>query len=365
MTNYFTGIFTAGHTSWEQVVQCIPTSISSSKNAELMQPVTEEEVKHALFQMHPDKSPGPDGMTPAFFKKHWSIVGRDVFLMVENFFADGFIPDGLNISNVVLIPKTKSPSKMTELRPISLCNVLVKIITKVLANRMKSMLDTIISDNQSAFIPGRLISDNVMVSYEIMHYLKRKKRGNEGYMALKLDMSKAYDRVEWDFLRDVLLKMGFNGWWVHLIFQCVTTVSYRITHNRIEMGPIAPSRGIRQGDPLSPYLFIICSEGLSALIWHYKTQRWIQGTKVCRNAPNITHMLFADDSYLYCRANEEILRVRELLKCFEEASGQKVNLMKSSVFFSANVKEPDRRNFCQLLQMTQAEAGSTYLDCLI
>lgn len=148
-------------------------------------------MKIALFQMDPDKAPGPDGMTPTFFQKHWKIVGRDIVCMVRDFFATGILHSELNVTNVVLIPKKKNPSVIKDLRPVSLCNVVVKIIIKVLANRLKR-----ISDNQSAFMNGRLISDNVMVSYEIMHFFKRKRRGNDTHMAIKLDMSKAYDRIE-------------------------------------------------------------------------------------------------------------------------------------------------------------------------
>lgn len=168
--------------------------------------------------------------------------------LVRSFFSTGQVVEELNATNIIPIPKKRSPV-VTDLRPISLSNVLVKVITKVVANRLKLLLDQVISQNQSAFLSGRLISDNVLVAYEVMHTLKRKRRGNEAYMALKLDMSKAYDRLEWSYIQAILLKMGFDVRWVNLIMQCVQSVSYQIVHARREIGPIKPSRGLRQGDP--------------------------------------------------------------------------------------------------------------------
>lgn len=268
----------------------------------------------------------------------------------------------LNNTNVVLIPKKKSPVEITNLRPISLCNVLVKIITKVMANRMKDYLKDIISETQSAFVPGRLISDNFLISYEVMHYLKRKRRGNEGFMALKLDMAKAYDRIEWSYLRAILIKLGFHEWWVHLVMQCVCSVKYTVVHGTKETGPIIPSRGIRQGDPLSPCLFILCAEGLSALLRKFEAQKLIQGVRICRRAPVISHMLFADDSYVFCKASEiEAANMVSLLRKFELASGQQVNLGKSYIFFSSNVSEAIKREICGVLQMNKADDRSKYL----
>ncbi|XP_074342552.1 uncharacterized protein LOC141680149 [Apium graveolens] len=179
ITQFYTDLFTGAHTNHVEVIDAVSQSISQTHNRELLQEVTKDEVSLVLFQMHPDKAPGPDGMTPAFFQKHWEIVGDDIVKMVSHFFCSGEILQGLNETNIILIPKKKNPTKVSDLRPIALCNVLMKVITKVLANWMKDMLEKVVSESQSAFIPGRLISDNIMVSYEIMHYLKKKKIGKD------------------------------------------------------------------------------------------------------------------------------------------------------------------------------------------
>lgn len=360
--NYYRELFSGSQSQWEEVVRNVPTSITQDQNDSLLLTITDEEVKAALFAMHPDKAPGPDGMTPAFYQRHWHIVGKDVVHLVRRFFEDGQMPQGLNDTNVVLIPKKKCPMNIGDVRPISLCNVLVKVITKVMVNCMKGFLQGVVSENQSAFIPGRLISDNILVSYEVMHHLKRKKRGKEGCMALKLDLSKAYDRVGWRYLQEIMLKMDFQERWVRLIMNCVNSVKYQVTHGRKRLGYVERGRGIRQGDPLSPYLFILCADGLSATIKKFESKKWLTGVKICKRAPIINHMLFADDSYVYCKANrEEADKVRELLSSFEQATGQQVNYGKSSIFFSSNVVSSDKMELCGQLQMQEANDRSTYL----
>uniref|UniRef100_A0A803PUK7 Reverse transcriptase domain-containing protein n=1 Tax=Cannabis sativa TaxID=3483 RepID=A0A803PUK7_CANSA len=189
----------------------------------------------------------------------------------------------------------------------------------------------IISENKSAFIPGRLITDNIMISFEVLHYLKRRQQGKEGVMALKLDLSKAFDRIEWAYLNAMLLKLGFH-------------------------------EKKRQGDPLSPYLFLVCAEGLSAILKHFKVRGWLHGCKVARGAPVVSHMLFADDSYLYCRATAaEIDKVQELLLIFEKASGQQVNFNKSSVFFSSNTTQSSKNLICNSMGICEATEDSKYL----
>ena len=143
---------------------------------------------------------------------------------------------------------------------------------------------------------GRLITDNILVAFETLHYMKNHNSRNTGFMALKLDMSKAYDRVEWSFLKDVMVRMGFNSKWIALVMECITSVSYSLLMNGEPHGHITPTRGIRQGDPLSPYLFLLCSEGLHRLIQAVANNGDIKGVSICHNGPKLTHLLFADDS---------------------------------------------------------------------
>ncbi|XP_060959451.1 uncharacterized protein LOC133030657 [Cannabis sativa] len=362
ITSYFHDLFSSSSVNLGSVLDGIRPTVSREQNEDLLRTIPEEEVRNALFQMHPDKSPGPDGMTPAFFQKHWGIVGTDVVKFVRDFFDSGQFPDSINDTHIVLIPKKKNPSQMGDLRPISLCNVIYKVASKVVANRMKNVLNFAISETQSAFIAGRLISDNIMVAFEVMHYLKRKTTGKKGYMALKLDMSKAYDRVEWGFLEAILRVMGFNNRWIGLVLSCVNSVQYHVINSGQRLGPITPTRGIRQGCPLSPYLFIVCAEGFSSLIRSFESSRWLTDCKVARSAPTISHLLFADDSYIYCQAtDEEASRVLSLLRLFEDASGQKVNLHKSSAFFSSNTSSVTRSRICNSMRIQEAGVDSMYL----
>ena len=194
---YFQLLFVSSNpTHIAPVTQLVDEVVTHDMNMKLLHPFTTEEVKSALFQMHPSKAPGPDGMTALFFQKYWHIVGWHVTDAVLDCLNSVRMLGCLNFTNIVLIPKVKAPQSMAQFRPISLCNVIYKLISKVLVNRMKYLLTNVISACQSAFVPGRMITDNIIVSFEMLHFLKNKRGGKVGQMAAKLDMSKAYDKVE-------------------------------------------------------------------------------------------------------------------------------------------------------------------------
>jgi len=174
----------------------ITPGITPQMNQWLLRLATEEEVREALFMMHPEKAPGPDGMTALFFQHSWHIIKGDLVEMVNNFLIMGEMDSRLNITHICMIPKTERPTKMMELWPISLCNVGYKIISKVLCQRLKICLPSLVSETQSAFVAGRLISDNILIVQEMFHGLRTNKACKGKYMAVKTDMSKAYDRIE-------------------------------------------------------------------------------------------------------------------------------------------------------------------------
>ena len=209
-----------------------------------------EEVEKAVRAMGSFKAPGPDGFQPVFYQRCWETVGASVIRFVLLFFETGKLPENTNDALVVLIPKVTKPEYITQFRPISLCNVLFKTITKAMVGRLKSIMPKLIGPAQSSFIPGRLSADNIVVVQEAVHSMK-KKQGRKGWMLLKLDLEKAYDRLRWDFLEDTLRAAGLFENWVKRIMECVFGPSMCILWNGEKSEPFKPSRGLRQGDPLS------------------------------------------------------------------------------------------------------------------
>ncbi|KAA3470829.1 reverse transcriptase [Gossypium australe] len=316
----------------------------------------------ALKGMGPLKAPGSNGFPALFFQKYWHIIGKKVLEFCLGILNDGKGLESANSTDIVLILKTSHPTALVNFRPISLCTVMYKLVTKTIDKWLQDVMGICIDKAQSAFVPGRLISDNVLLAYELLHTFRQKRMGKKGYMAVKLDMSKAYDRVEWDFVKQMMKQMGFASRWIELIMKCITTASYAVIINGNRGRNFQPTRGLRQGDPLSPFLFLICSEGLSTLMRSAMRNGLVKGAKACRRGPEISHLLFTDDCILFGEATEKGAKVvKDILKEYESCSGQCVNFNKSTIFYSTNTREESKDLVSTLLGVRSSSSPEKYL----
>ncbi|KAA3472190.1 reverse transcriptase [Gossypium australe] len=290
---YFENLFTSsGVANPREILKGVEESISIEVNERLLVPFSEDEVRKALKGMGPTKAPGPDGFPAVFFQKYWHIVGKEVLGYCLGVLNEGREANSANTTNIVLIPKVHKPTSLVNFRPISLCTVVYKIIAKTIANRMQDVMAICIDQVQSAFVP------------------------------VKLDMSKAYDRVKWDFIRAVMNKMGFDRKWIELIM----------------------------------------TEGLSALMRTATKEGLIRGAKESRKGPEISHLLFADDCLMFSEATAKGARIlKDLLKVYEECSGQRFNYDKSLIFYSTNMNDESKEAVLRLLGVRSSTSPEKYL----
>ncbi|KAL0455421.1 UNVERIFIED_CONTAM: hypothetical protein Slati_0881300 [Sesamum latifolium] len=212
-----------------QYRQWMPRTLNMDEGLRMVRPVMREKVKAAFFDIAEDKSPGPDGYSSAFFKAAWPVVGEEVTTAILDFFLNARFLKQVNATLLTLIPKVHSPATVSDFRPISCCNVLYKAITKILVSRMQDCLDDLISPTQNAFVPRRKIGDNVMLAQEL--FMGYNQRHISKRCALKVDLRKAYDTVEWDFLIEVLRLFGFPDRFIGWIEECVTIATFSVCLN--------------------------------------------------------------------------------------------------------------------------------------
>ncbi|WOG89358.1 hypothetical protein DCAR_0208596 [Daucus carota subsp. sativus] len=270
----------------------------------------------------------------AWIRRLWPFISAKIKVFFDTFHRTGHIPLGANSSFIVLIPKKQDPRCLQDYRPISLINSVFKILSKVLANRIKFKLDDLISESQAAFVKGRNISDSIFMVNEIIHFLQLSK--TEG-LVIKLDFAKAYDSINWACLLHVMKIMGFGQSWCSWITACLSSTRMSILVNGVATKEFSPQRGLRQGDPLAPYLFIMVGELLNRLIVKASEAGLIDGIQVSSDSAPITHFQYADDTILVIQNNEKsVLGVQNVLLLFQVISGLKVNFHKSMIFHPSN-----------------------------
>ena len=279
--------------------------IGSEEADRIEESFSEEEIWTAISGLNSDKAPGPDGFPIAFWIFSWDFVKKEVLGFFKEFHEQSRFVKNLNATFLVLIPEKQTVEDFKDLRPISLVGGLYKIMAKVLANRIKRVLDKVISKSQNAFVKDRQILDAMLIANELVDStLRRKDQG----MVCKLDIEKAYDSISWEFLNQVMGRMSFGSRWLGWIKWCISTASFSVLINGSPAGFFPSSKGLRQGDPLSPYLFVIGMEALSCLINRAVEGNFLSGSRITDGRGGdivISHLLYVDDTLIFCEANKD------------------------------------------------------------
>lgn len=286
------------------------------------------------------------------------MVGKDVTDAIILFFKSSIMPQSWNSTILSIIPKVQAPSTTKDFCPIACCNVVYKCVAKILANRIQALLPSLINPCQSAFVKGRSIVDNILLMQEIVkNYHKAEGRPR---CAIKMDLMKAHDSIDWAFLFDIMAIMEFSRQFVQWVKSCVTGPMFSIAINGQLEGYFPGKRGLRQGDPLSPYLFLLVMEGFSALFQYKMDQNGFVFHPKCE-ALQISHLIFADDLFVLSGADPQSFRtIQEALQDFLLFSGLKPNLQKSSIYL-ARVTQTHRSELCSILPIPMSTLPVRYL----
>ncbi|KAL9242080.1 hypothetical protein vseg_016116 [Gypsophila vaccaria] len=305
-------------------------SIASDIALGLTQQFSALEIKVALFSIDRNKSPGPDGFTSGFYQDTWPIVGSDLCKAVQSFFSSGKMLKQVNSTLLTLVPKGPHASSVLDYRPIACCNTIYKVISKCLVARLQNVLPSIVGMEQAAFIKGRDIFDNIHMACELARKYNRK--GIFPRAMFKVDIRKAFDSVNWVFLKDALLYYGFPPIFTNWIMQCVSTAHFSLNINGQMRGYFPGRRGLRQGDPLSPYLFVLCIEFLSRMLRLLPCGGYNFHPK-CKRI-GLSHLVFADDLLIFLKGDAQSAKaVADCLQHFANYSGLVVNPHKTNAYF--------------------------------
>ncbi|XP_019227829.1 PREDICTED: uncharacterized protein LOC109209105 [Nicotiana attenuata] len=361
--SFFQKQFTREHIDSNfSILNCIPKVINEMDNAGLTTIPTMEELKAVVFSMSPSSAPGLDGLSGKFYHSCWDIIKDDLLLMINDFFAGNQIPKAMTHTCLILIPKVDNPQAFNELRPIILGNFSCKIISSLMNQRLSPLMDKLISPYQTGFIKGRSITENIMMTQDMVHNITNSTHGN---VVLKVDMAKAYDRVSWEYLYNIMRHFGFNETWIDMIWRLMSNIWYSVNINGNRQGFFNSSRGLRQGDPLSPSLFLIRAELFSKLMESLNNLEFIPFS-IDSHGPVISHLCYADDTILFSSAEPESLKIMmEKMETYEKISGQLVNKAKSD--FYVNFQDDDIRinRIKQITGYNRCHFPMQYLGCPI
>ncbi|XP_027124270.2 uncharacterized protein [Coffea arabica] len=347
-SDFFSSLFTADRdvSSGSRPSLELP-KLTPEENDMLLKSPSVDEVYTVVCSMDPQSAAGPDGFGGGFYQSCWECIRDDFMDGVQDFFAGATMPRGFSSTTIILLPKREGACEWKDFRPISLANVSAKIISKVLSTRINQLLPRLVLEFQTGFIPGRGIQDNVLLAQELI--LDLDKKLCHPNVILKLDMEKAYDRVDWGFLLYMLREFGFKEGVVDLVFRLVSNVWFSVLVNGELTGFFKSTRGVRQGDPLSSTLFLFVSEflgrGLQRLFSSNPAFRFLS------KGGMVPFLAFADDVIIFTRASSECLQaVSSFLHDYQALSGQKINLSKSRFLCSSKLSS-------EVIQLIQQETG--------
>ncbi|MFS7997684.1 putative RNA-directed DNA polymerase [Helianthus anomalus] len=303
--------------------------LSTSESEDLIRPFSLFEIKEAVWECDGDRAPGPDGFNFSFLKRCWDGLQNNFIRLFEDFYMQPSLSTRCSSSFIALIPKVKDPMRPSDFRPISLIGCINKVLSKVLVNRLKKVIGKLISMEQSAFLAGRNIVDGPLMLNEVLAWMKQAKRVGGMF---KVDIQKAYDSLSWSFLVSILEQMGFPTRWCEWIMALLKSARASVLVNGSPTMEFVCSRGLRQGDPLSPFLFLIAMEALSGMMKKASDVGLFRGISI-GNGLTLSHLLYADDVIFLGEWSESNIRnLHRILRCFYMCSGLKVNLSKCSLY---------------------------------
>ncbi|XP_075095490.1 uncharacterized protein LOC142173745 [Nicotiana tabacum] len=320
--------------------------------------------KAAVFEISRESASGPDGFTGLFYQTCRDVIGADIHNMVLHFYGGAALPKSITHTNLVLLPKKPRVETFSDLRPISLSNFINKVLSRVLHDRLEIFLPSLIAPNQSGFVKGRSIFENILLTQEIVTDIRLK--GKPANVVIKLDMAKAYDRVSWKYLLYVLRKMGFSEHFINMVWNLMSNNWYSVLVNGQSSGFFKSTRGVKQGDPLSPALFILSTEVLSRSLNKLFEDKSFVGFGMPKWSDSLNHLAYADDTIIFASADPPSLsKIMAVLGNYEKISGQMINKDKSSYYMYSKVANGLFQAVGAITGFARGKFPFTYLGCPI